>query len=91
MDVKSRIQGTLSRSKDDLWAPMLYTILIIANGACPRDRDKEIKKGDRQIYRTRSGEPEVIQREYRNIPERHVRDYSRFRPNVDMYTLWMFR
>ena len=31
IDVKSLIQGTLSRSKDDLLAAMLYTI---ANGAC---------------------------------------------------------
>ena len=49
MDVKSLIQATLSL-KDDLWAVMLYTI---ANGACPRDREKEIKTGDRQMNRPR--------------------------------------
>ena len=37
MDVKSLIQGTLSPSKDDLWAVMLYTN---ANGACPSGTER---------------------------------------------------
>ena len=34
---------------------MLYTIV---NGACPRDREKEIETIDGQMYRMREGEAE---------------------------------
>ena len=50
MYVKSLIQGTLSPSKDDLWAVMLHTVAI---GACPSGTEKEIETGDGQMNRTR--------------------------------------
>ena len=55
------LKGTLSTSKCDFWALMLFTI---ANGACSSgtEIEKEIRTGDRQMSRTRErGEPgEVI-------------------------------
>ena len=49
MDVKSPIPGTLSWSKDDLWAVLLYCQWCLS----VRDRKKEIETGDGQMNRTR--------------------------------------
>ena len=54
MDDRFLIQGTLSRSKDDLWAVMLCTI---ANGACQSgtQRKRLRREMDRWIERGRGG------------------------------------
>ena len=51
MDVKSLIQGTLSPSKDDLWA-LLYTI---TNGACQSGTVRLRQETDRCVERGRGG------------------------------------
>ena len=44
--IKSFIQGTLSQSKDDLWAVMLYTNYHCQWCLSVRDREKEIETGE---------------------------------------------
>ena len=95
MDVKSLIQGTLSRSKDDFVSVMLCTI---ANGAClsGTERKRLRQETGRWIERGRGGawggylEIRVNTKTFLNGILRHVRDdstsrFSDSRPNVGRY------
>ena len=67
-------------------------LYAIANGACLRDREKEIEMGDGQMNEMREWGRfrEVISREYQNISVCHNRDDSVFRvPNVGRFAaIW---
>ena len=71
MDVKSLIQGPLSRSKDDLWAVILYSL---ASGAYPSgtERKRLRREADRWIELGRGGGLwKLVRDNTKNIPECH--------------------